>query len=76
MSNIEGIGNKFIVFKIEDVNKYITDNGKFDLDVIGEIISRERAKEGKSLNNYLVINTDEPYADKVIELMKEHEHWG
>jgi len=25
---------------------------------------------------YLVINTDEPYADEIIEIMKRYVHWG
>lgn len=76
MANLEGFKEKFIVFKIEEVNKYITNEGKFDLDIISEIINRERAKENKPLNTYLVINTDEPYADEVIEILKRNGHWG
>lgn len=27
-------------------------------------------------NTYIVINTDEPYADEIIEILKRHGHWG
>jgi hypothetical protein len=29
----------------------------------------------KKENTYLVINTDEPYADEIIEILKKNGHW-
>lgn len=38
-------------------------------------ILRERA--GKDVApEYLVINTDEPYAPEIIEILKRNDHWG
>lgn len=31
---------------------------------------------GNNEKTYIVINTDEPYADEIIEIMKRYGHWG
>lgn len=33
-------------------------------------------QDEKGNNTYLAINTDEPYAEQIIEIMKQHGHWG
>lgn len=53
---------KFLVLKIDDVRKYL--NGQ-DQEYLGAILSKiegRRLGEGRKVNNYWVINTDEPYA--------------
>jgi hypothetical protein len=67
---------KFTVVKNADVEKYLSKNDqeKF-VDCVGQI-EMNRAIEGRGNANYLVINTDEPYAAEIIEIMKRHGHWG
>lgn len=68
---------KFIVIKIDDL-KYI--NSPFKIAMLKndlDDIKIGRKAEGKNIDNkYLVINTDEPYVDEVIEIMKRNGHWG
>jgi hypothetical protein len=69
--------NKFIVIKREDL-KYI--NSPFKVAMLGndlKDIENGRRAEGKKIDNeYIVINTDESYAQDVIEILKRHGHWG
>lgn len=78
MKNLKCGGiNKFIVFKREDVAKY---TGNLTWNVLlnsAELIENGRERDGKKRSNeYIVINTDEPYANEVIEILKKHGHWG
>lgn len=76
MANIEGMRYKFIVIKADDADKYLPLHDRIDLRHILNQINEGRIKEGKKENNYVVINTDEPYADEVINIMKRNGHWG
>lgn len=76
MANLEGMKQKFIVIKNEDIEKYLTTLAKEDLDDILFEIYHGRKRDGKKNNTYLVINTDEPYADEIIEILKRNGHWG
>lgn len=76
MANIEGIKDKFIVIKKDDADKYLNYSGKVALHHVLEVIEDGRSMDGKKFNYYVVINTDEPYADQVIEIMKKNGHWG
>lgn len=81
MANLEGMENKFIVLKNEDLigalegedNEDLRESFKTTLFMLA--MYREMLGK-KQKNKYLVINTDEPYADEVIEIMKRHGHWG
>ncbi len=78
MANTEGMVLKFVVLKVDDLkgvaltHPHLINNFNECLMKVEEL----RRLEGKRENNYLVINTDEPYADEVIEIMKLHGHWG
>lgn len=62
--------NTHIVIKREDIFKYLTDNQIKYLDVILNTIADGRKKDGKNPDNsYYFCNTDEPYADEVIEVI-------
>jgi len=78
MANLEGIKTKYVVIKIEDYFKYV--KSPFKAAMLNndlEDIEKGRKVDGKNpKNTYLVINTDEPYADEVIEIMKRNGHWG
>ncbi|MED1904967.1 hypothetical protein [Cytobacillus firmus] len=76
MANLEGMKMKFTVLKNDDINRYLDEKAKIELSASTAAIQQLRAIEGKKVNTYLVINTDEPYADEVIEIMKRHGHWG
>ncbi|MCM3619187.1 hypothetical protein M3936_16480 [Sutcliffiella horikoshii] len=76
MADTFGMKMKFTVLKHEDIGKLSWEQ-KANLSEIQEKISRNRISERKrGFPKYLVINTDEPYADEVIEIMKRHGHWG
>ena len=69
--------NKFIVIKRDDL-KHINSSFKVAM-LINDLndISDGRKAEGKDpCPEYLVINTDEPYAPEVIEILKRNGHWG
>lgn len=64
-----GIEYKFNVIKQQDADKYLSEEGRKTLDNILWHINRGRQKENKKLNSYWVCNQDEPYAEKVIEII-------
>uniref|UniRef100_A0A6M3K6R8 Uncharacterized protein n=1 Tax=viral metagenome TaxID=1070528 RepID=A0A6M3K6R8_9ZZZZ len=65
--------NKFLVLKIEDCDNYLTAYKQNELALICETIRRERMKNNKPINSYIIVNQDEPYANSVWELIKNHE---
>lgn len=73
--NLEGISNKYTVFKNEDL-KQLPLTIQTQIQLAGDMIVHNRVGEGKPENIYLVINTDESYANEVIEILKLHGHWG
>jgi hypothetical protein len=67
---------KYFVIKIDDANKYLNDGYRFLLADCLIRIEEGRRKDGKkTMNNYLVINTDESYASEIAEIMKTHGHY-
>lgn len=79
MPNLEGMQAKFFVLKNEDIKKHLTLEQKIQLHEMEQAIDSGRSNEGKqpaSSNIYLVINTDEPYAPEVVEILKRNGHWG
>lgn len=76
VANTEGMTYKFSVFKNEDIEQ-LTHHEKVALGHIAESIEQNRKASGKNpRNTYLVINTDEAYADQVIDILKANGHWG
>jgi hypothetical protein len=76
MANTEGMKMKYTVLKNSEVQSHVPGHLLDDLALISNTVKQARVKKGKKENTYLVINTDEPYADEVIEIMKRHGHWG
>lgn len=66
---------KYFVVKVDDVNRYLSPEGKKALYRCLDSILDSRSLDGKKDNDYLVINTDEPYAGEVAEIMKKHGHY-
>lgn len=68
---------KFTVLKNDDTKKYLDHEDKLALARIIGKIQNGRIRDGKNPSNlYLVINTDEPYAPEVVEILKRNMHWG
>lgn len=66
--------NTHIVIKKEDIFKYLTDNQIKYLDAALDTIANGRKKDGKKpVNSYYICNKDEPYADKVLEVILKAE---
>ena len=77
----EGFGRKFTVINESDIEKYVPkkfqENLNEALNEALDYVEDGRMQDGKQPgNNYIVINLDEPYTDKIIEIMKRHGHWG
>lgn len=75
MANTEDMKLKFTVIKNEEVLSL--PKGELWMERLNNISDaldvhhyREEPKK------YLVINTDEPYADEIIEILKRNGHWG
>ena len=68
--------NKFIVIKTDDIEKYLSNEGKKALYRCLDSLLDSRRHDGKQENTYLVINTDEPYAHEIVEILKRNGHWG
>ena len=75
MANLEGMKDKFIVIKKDDVD-YLAEYEKEYLEESIDRIAYRRMIDGRKNNSYIVINTDESYADEVIEILKRNGHWG
>jgi len=68
---------KFTVLKNADIKKYLEHEDRLTLAKLIGKIQNGRIEDGKNPNNtYLVINTDEKYAPKVVEILKRNGHWG
>jgi len=75
-TNTEGMTYKFSVFKNEDIEQ-LTHHEKVALGHIAESIEQNRKASGKNpRNTYLGINTDEAYANQVIDILEANGHWG
>lgn len=67
---------KFHVLKVEDEKKYLNPQQLTNLcEIYDAIITGRIRDEKKPGNDYIVINTDEPYAKEVISIMEKHKHW-
>lgn len=65
---------KYIVIKTQDIKDYLQGSDANMLMYLYKRIERCREWEGKKKNNYVVVNTDEPYADiveRIIEMGEE-----
>ena len=66
MSELYG---KYLVLKVQDIEKYCSDSQKEDLAKLIHTVAEGRASEGKGVNDYWVVNRDENYADIVKKLV-------
>lgn len=74
---LEGIGHKFLVVKNSDIQNHLNNSDRKMLIQLLDKIQKGRAIRGEGIgHSYLIINTDEPYAPKIAEIMKDNGHWG
>lgn len=63
---------KYLVLKIEDIEKYLDKRQRLDLGILALTIYEARLNDGKKNNLYVVVNEDEPYAEEVWQLIQRH----
>nr|WP_235775467.1 MULTISPECIES: hypothetical protein [Paenibacillus] len=63
-----------VVVKIEDIDKLPEEQMQKMYGLLN-LVNAEREKQGKSINQYAIVNLDEPYAGEVVEIMKRNGHW-
>lgn len=63
-----------VVIKIEDAEKYLDKLQLIQFKTLFAIIDMGRVEDGKDINTYYVVNTDEPYADEVLDLILTMEY--
>lgn len=75
MSNLKDLGveQKYEVFKLEDIEKLSKEDRKAIYDIFLKLHCNRVAGDKKPVNEYLVVNVDEPYAYKVAALIKGQE---
>lgn len=61
------------VLKNEDIEKYLSETDKRKLTAIVETIACHRIADLKKINKYIICNTDEPYAEKVLKIIRQEE---
>lgn len=79
MGDVDNISTKFTVLKNEDLAGVFLAHPYMEqsfIDICNKIRTLRRLRQTVEKPLYLVINTDEPYADEVIEILKKHGHWG
>ena len=65
--------NTHLILKVEDINKYLTQNEKLTLLLkIENKINGGRIEDSKKLNEYYICNKDEHYAQDVFDLIKRN----
>jgi len=69
--------HKFLTVKWDDVGNALTKEDLKQLDSLLGKIEDYREKENKNrANEYLVVNTDESYAEEVAFILQQNGHWG
>lgn len=66
-----GLDSKYVVIKHKDISELSNDD-RLTLKNILNKIGRNRRSRGEKHNDYIVVNTDEPYACEVANLVKSN----
>jgi hypothetical protein len=73
---IEVPNQRYVVWKLDEILQVCTPAELKLLDGIVDRILVKREAEGKNpVNNYIVVNSDEGYAEEVREVLKKHGDW-
>jgi hypothetical protein len=71
---------KFVVFKEADIELLpdtARDRVRDGLRFTDIVLAQVRHHTGRNPRpEYIVINTDEPYINEIIDVLKRHGHWG
>jgi len=67
---------KYAVAKIEDIDELLNDESRQTMYRLLNNITEKRESAGKKNNSYIVVNTDEPYAHEIVNILKKNGHWG
>jgi hypothetical protein len=68
IKNVPVIFNKFLVLKREDISRYLTEQQILNLGECISAVQVGRQNDGKNpVNDYWVVNQDEPYAKKILQ---------
>ncbi|HDR7892799.1 TPA: hypothetical protein QCY29_005267 [Bacillus toyonensis] len=74
MKDSSEITQKFIVFKMEDLEAVCSSEDVTTIMKVSDAIAEHRKEtERDPYPSYLVVNEDEPYADQVLKMIQEHE---
>ncbi len=63
--------NKYYVLKIGDIDRYLNSSEKVELATIAGKVSTGRRSDGKQDKDYVVVNQEMPYAEKVWQLIEK-----
>lgn len=77
---LEGRERRYTVLNEKDLEKYVNEEKREEFrqilnEALGEIEDGRLCDDKKPYNSYIVINTDEPYINEIIEVMKRHGHF-
>ncbi|MGN4759913.1 hypothetical protein ACTFRK_29255 [Bacillus cereus group sp. MYBK227-2] len=77
---LEGRERRYTVLNEKDLERYVNEERREEFrqilnEVLGEIEDGRLSDDKKPYNSYIVINTDEPYINEIIEVMKRHGHF-
>lgn len=61
---------KYLVLKTDDMERVLSDHAQGYIEMKCREIQKYRQSMGKKDNLYLVINTDEPYAGRVADMIE------
>jgi len=75
MTDLSGMNMKFAVMKLADA-RHLSESEQIQLVHLLDKVEAGRKAEGKKDNTYLVVNTDEPYSEEVVEVLKRNGHWN
>lgn len=64
--------HKYLVVRNTDITKYLDEEEQDSLRGLVSKINCERLLNGKSIYQYVVVNSNAPYIDEVIELMQKN----
>lgn len=74
MSEFKVKENTHIIIKVEDTLKYCSPKERDDLlNVMTSIVAGRRKDKKIDENSYYICNVDEPYSEKVLNVIKEGE---
>lgn len=62
-----------LVIKVEDAQKHLSESELGDLFCLVGTIHLGRVSDGKTANNYYIVNQDEPYSDEVQGIIAKYE---